>query len=119
LTALNYHNRIFRGVENYDSGDLNLDTRFYYHQSGNVVYGEILGGEIARGSLLALIAQDDSLDMVWHYASRDGRIVRGTCHSTPTILPDGRLRLDERWQIEGGEAGKSAIEEIGGDTSSE
>ncbi len=112
MQSLSYHNRIFRGIENYETGDLNSETRFYYHQTGDVVYGEIMGGQVARGSLLAIVDEDDSLNMVWHYASRDGRIVRGTCRSTPTVLPDGRLRLDEVWQIDGGDAGQSVIEEI-------
>jgi len=112
LSELSYHNRIFKGIENYDDGDLNPDTRFVYHQSGRVVYGDIVGGRVAHGSLLAIVGEDNSLDMVWHYANYNGEIVRGTCKSTPTVLTDGRLRLDEKWQIDGGEAGESAIEEI-------
>jgi hypothetical protein len=38
----------------------------------------------------------------------------GICRSTPEILPDGRIRLHEKWQWTSGDrsSGESIVEEI-------
>lgn len=115
MAKINYDGRVFKGVENYHDGDLNPDTRFHYHQKGDVVWGEVIGGDVACGSLLAAVREDGSLDMSWHYVNTKGKLIRGLCHSIPEVLSDGRLRLLEEWLIDGGEAGRSAIEEISRD----
>ena len=112
MRKIDYDGRVFKGIENYHDGDLNPDTRFYYRQEKNIVWGEITGGNVADGSLLAVVRDDGSLDMSWHYVNKNGALFRGSCYSTPEVLQDGRLRLHETWQIDGGEAGRSVIEEI-------
>jgi hypothetical protein len=44
----------------------------------------------------------------------DGTVLAGYCESTPEVLPDGRIRLHERWERYGPNAstGVSALEEI-------
>lgn len=113
MAAISYNDKYFVGVENYDSGDLTADTIFHYRQRGDVVWGTFEGGGALHGNLVARVLPDGKLDMVWQYLNKEGRFIRGTCLSTPELLPDGRLRLKESWQIdgEGGEAGQSAIEE--------
>jgi len=112
MTEFDYNNKIFAGVENYDSGDANADTRFHYRQQDEVVWGTYHGGGVLFGTLVAKLLIDGSLDMVWQYLNREGVFISGTCRSIPTILPDGRYRLRESWTIDGGEPGTSAIEEI-------
>ena len=116
MATINYHNKVFKGVENYDSGDLNPDTRFYYFQEGNTVWGTIDGGCLIRGSLIAKSDEDGCLDMVWQYLSSTGEFICGNCRSTPELLPDGRIRLHEEWEITTGPdvKGSSVIEEISG-----
>jgi hypothetical protein len=43
----------------------------------------------------------------------DGQVVIGRCRSVPTTLPDGRIRLHERWERYGAHAasGVSYLEE--------
>jgi len=41
-----------------------------------------------------------------------GETVAGVCVSTPTLLPDGRVRLTEHWRRLDGSSGVSHIEEI-------
>jgi hypothetical protein len=43
-----------------------------------------------------------------------GEFMAGECHSTPEVLPDGRIRLHERWQWTTGDRsrGESVIEEV-------
>lgn len=114
MEKINYHNRIFKGIENYDSGDLDSEVRFHYFQDGHNVWGEIKGGRIKKGMLLACVTDDNSLEMQWMYINLDGEMVSGFCYSTPEILDDGRLRIHESWVIDGEPPieGTSVIEEI-------
>ena len=107
-------NRRFRGIENYDDGDLNAETRFQYFQRGRAVWGVMSGGGIAHGGLVARLNDDSTLTMRWHYVTPTGKVVSGDCVSQIEILPDNRIRLHERWKIDGpeGEQGRSIIEEI-------
>ncbi|MEZ5359305.1 MAG: n-acetylglutamate synthase [Candidatus Zixiibacteriota bacterium] len=112
--AYNYNGRVFKGIENYDDGDLTEDTRFYYHQKDSAVWATIEGGRVRIGTLIADMQDDGSLVMVWQYLNIDNEFVSGTCLSKPEILPDGRYRLHEEWRVHGpdGIEGTSVIEEI-------
>jgi hypothetical protein len=114
VTSINYDNCRFRGVLNYDDGDLTRETLFVYHQEGNIVWGECAGGGVTRGSLVGIVGGDGLLQLLWQYASHDGRLVGGTCVSRPEVLADGRLRLHEEWAVTygGNQKGSSVIEEI-------
>jgi len=47
------------------------------------------------------------------HVNRGGWLMTGRCESTPEALPDGRLRLRERWQSSGdGSRGESVVEEV-------
>jgi hypothetical protein len=107
-------NRLFRGVVNYDDGDLTPDTRFRYFQKGRAVWGEMRGGVIAHGDLVARQEESGTLNMRWQYVTIDGRVVSGSCRSMIEVLEDGRVRLHETWTIDGsdGYTGTSVIEEI-------
>lgn len=116
MSEFNYHNRCFRGLENYDDGDLTQDVHFRYTQEGSVVKGSFSGGRVVAGDLLAQILDGGRLDMIWRYRNVDGDTCYGTCVSTPEVLPDGRYRLHEVWEITGGplagQRGTSSIEEV-------
>ena len=111
---INYNDRTFRSISNSESGEVGTDTVFHYHQEGAVVWAEYQGGEIARGQLIAVCAEDGVLDMRYQHINARGELMTGTCRSTPELLPDGRLRLYEKWQWTSGDgsAGESVIEEI-------
>lgn len=116
MSEFDYNDRRFVGVENYDGGDLTAEVIFHYRQEGTEVRGSFRGGRVQEGKLVAECLPDGRLDMIWQYLNVDGQFVSGCCQSTPTILPDGRYRLDEEWIITGGPnqrlEGRSAIEEI-------
>ncbi len=116
MSEFNYHDRVFRGIVNYEDGDLSGDIRFCYTQEGSVVKGKIEGGRVQSGDVLAEVLADGRLDMIWQYRNTDGEIICGTCVSTPEILADGRYRLHEEWTItkgpDSGLEGISVIEEI-------
>lgn len=112
--ALNYHNRYFRSVANTANGEVSGDTTFHYRQEGQLVWASYQGGSIVFGTLIAKVDERGQLDMRYQHLNRTGELMTGRCHSTPTVLPDGRLRLDEVWQWTSGDRsqGTSAIEEI-------
>ncbi len=122
MSTFNYNNRTFKGVVNYDSGDLTGDTRFHYYQDADGVWGTFEGVNIISGALRAKVNENGQLDMEWWYTSKNGQEIKGTCISRPEILPDGRYRLHESWTItetstgEGvGVSGTSVIEELAQD----
>ncbi len=110
---IDYDQRTFRSVDNSPGGDVDARTFFKYRQKGNVVWATYEGPAIAFGTLTALVLPEGKLDMRYQHVSTDGHIKTGRCLSTPEILPDGRIRLHERWRwTEGGEGeGESRIEE--------
>lgn len=109
-----YDGKTFRSASNTANGEVGTETRFYYHQDGNVVWAEYSGGSIVRGSLIATVREDHSLDMRYHHVNREGELMTGRCQSTPETLPDGRLQLHEQWEWTSGDEsfGESVIEEV-------
>ncbi|RRB07884.1 n-acetylglutamate synthase [Larkinella rosea] len=109
-----YDQKIFGSVANTDNGEVGSETRFWYHQEGEVVWAEYRGGSVVKGFLVAKILADNALDMVYQHLNTDGEFRNGVCHSTPEWLPDGRIRLHERWRWTNGDGseGASIIEEI-------
>lgn len=111
---LNYHDRIFRSVSNSEGGDVGAGTEFHYRQEGRIVWATYRGGGVAFGTLIATVLGDGRLDMRYHHVAAGGGIRSGRCVSTPHLLPDGRICLDESWTwTEGGEGeGQSSIVEV-------
>ncbi|WP_128544031.1 n-acetylglutamate synthase [Larkinella soli] len=108
-----YDGKLFRSVTNTDNGEVDAATTFRYHQENSLVWADYSGGSIVKGFLMAKVGEDGSLDMVYQHLNTDGRFRNGICRSTPEVLPDGRLRLHERWQWTNGDgsSGESIIEE--------
>jgi hypothetical protein len=111
MKKVNYHNRQFIGLINYDDGDFTSKTIFHYHQNYDVVWGTYKGGGVRFGTSIATLAPDGSLDIRWQHVNNDGQIKTGKCWSVPELLPDGRIRLHESWQINDGPSGTSIAEE--------
>jgi hypothetical protein len=112
--AVNYDGRRFAGVHNTPNGQVSSDTIFEYHQRSNGVWAIYEGGNIRKGTLMAVVAPDGALDMRYHHVTTNGDLMTGTCKSTPEVLADGRLRLHEQWQWTSGDGskGESMIEEL-------
>jgi len=113
---LDYDARVFRSVANSDGGDVSEETTFHYHQRDNVVWATYAGGSVVFGTLVAKADDFGNLDMRYQHVSVDGSFKSGRCQSRPERLPDGRLRLHERWQWTDGAEGQgvSIVEEVGG-----
>lgn len=113
MPRIDYNNRRFLGVVNYDEGDFNRETVFDYHQTADVVWGTFRGGGVLFGTFVAAVGTNDHLDMRWSYVCTDRTLKTGTCACAPEVLPDGRLRVHEYWTTTTGTLteGTSVLEE--------
>ena len=111
---MNYHNKRFRAIQNSEQGEVEEGLIFHYQQHGNIVTCTYSGGPIVAGHLIALVDEKGQLDMRYHQVNVEGALRTGLCHSTPEILPNGKVRLHERWRwTSAPEAeGTSILEEV-------
>ena len=100
---MNYHNKIFRPISNTANGETSEQTVFHYKQTG----------QIQKGHLIGLVDELGNIDMRYHQVNDNGELMTGTCQSAPEILPNGKIRLHERWDWTSGDKskGRSIIEE--------
>jgi hypothetical protein len=117
----NYNNRTFAPLTNTPNGQVSPSTLFHYYQSSSpsgspIVWAEYAGGSIAKGFLIATVQADGTLDARYQHVDTSGELMTGMCRSTPELLPDGRLRLHERWRWTSGDLseGGSVVEEAAG-----
>lgn len=112
--TVNYDGRTFKSVSNSASGEVGSETLFHYHQKGVAVWAEYSGGSILIGNLVAKCGEDGGLEMRYQHLNEDGELMTGECRSQPELLPDGRIRLHEKWQWTCGARaeGESVIEEV-------
>lgn len=110
---INYHNKVFATVSNSNNGAVETGMLFYYQQKGQIVTCTYAGNTIEAGHLIARVDAQGQLDMRYHQIHVDGTIMAGTCISKPEILPDGRIRLNEKWKWTSGDysEGESILEE--------
>ena len=108
---INYDKRVFKSVSNSETGEVSAETTFYYRQENDLAWAEYCGGGIVRGSLMAKVATDGSLDMRYQHLNKNGELMTGKCFSTPEILESGKVRLYEKWQWTCGDfsAGESIV----------
>jgi hypothetical protein len=111
---INYNERVFKSVANSETGEVSGETTFYYHQRDDLVWAEYSGGAIVFGNLIAKVLPDNTLEMRYQHLNAKGELMTGKCVSVPEILPDGKIRLRERWQWTSGDfsRGESIIEEV-------
>lgn len=111
---INYDNRIFKSVQNSETGEVSSETTFHYHQKENLVWAEYSGGDIVFGTLLAKVLENSSLEMRYQHLNKTGALMTGKCFSTPEIMENGKIRLFENWQWTSGDfsKGASVVEEI-------
>jgi hypothetical protein len=111
--TINYDNKVFNPVSNSENGEVDLSMKFVYKQEGNIVTSTYAGGRIRTGHLIALVDEHGGLDMRYHQINIQGEIMTGICKSTPEIMPNGKLRLHEKWRWTAGDfsEGESILEE--------
>lgn len=110
---MNYHNKYFKPVKNTENGETSSETLFHYQQSGNILSASYSGGKILQGHLIGLVDEAGVIDMRYQQVNDKYELMTGICHSEPELLPNGKIRLHERWQWTSGDksTGNSIIEE--------
>ena len=99
---------------NSPGGQVSPDTEFAFGQEGRVVHARYAGGGIALGFLVG-VADGETIEFRYVHVDRQGAISSGHSIDTIEVLPDGRLRLHERWDWESQQgSGTSVLEEIAG-----
>ncbi len=109
-----YGGRLFRPIEMSKTSQTSLDTIFKYEQNGDMVTATYSGGDIRFGHIIGCVDADGILDMRYQHITRDGEIMTGYCVTTPEIMPNGKMRLHEKWKWTCGhrERGRSLLEEM-------
>jgi hypothetical protein len=79
------------------TGVVSADTILEFSQQGNVVSARYRGGSIVDGYLIGLI---NGAEMTFRYVQADqaGNLDCGVSNGKFSILPDGRLQLEEEFQ---------------------
>jgi len=110
---MNYEGKIFEAVQNTVGGDVNTETRFFYHQKDDYLWGHYEGGAVSMGVILGKVEPDGSLDFEYQHYDHDGQLKKGRCHSRPEKV-GSLIYLHEEWEWTGGTKGKgtSIIKEI-------
>lgn len=84
----------------------------HYHQAGDVVWAEFGGGPVTTGRLVGRCGPDGVIEAAYVQLLASGELAAGRMTSVPHLLPDGRVRLEERWRRDDGSAGTSWIEQL-------
>lgn len=112
--VINYNDRFFKAVSNSENGEVDESTIFHYRQTDDLVWATYKGGQVRFGTLVAKVLPDASLEMRYSHVNLNGEMMTGQCRSTPQLLEDGRIRLNEKWQWTSGDCskGESVVEEV-------
>ncbi|MGB0863927.1 MAG: n-acetylglutamate synthase, partial [Saprospiraceae bacterium] len=97
-----------------ENGEVDTTTVFEYFQEENIFSGEYSGGNIIKGNIIGRVNSDNSLTFSYQHIDPKGEILTGKCNSRPEIMPNGKIRLHEKWQwtCRDFSEGYSIIEEI-------
>lgn len=112
--AINYNGKKFIGMQNSETGQVDDETVFTYHQRGATLWGEYSGGQVDKGFLTGTVEHNGNLQFAYQHVDKTGILRTGLCHSTPTLDRDGKIILQESWQWTNGDCsqGESAVREI-------
>jgi hypothetical protein len=111
---IDYNDRTFRSVSNSANGEVSNETFFYYKQQGYHITAVYKGGNIVDGSLSATVDEGGNLSMRYQHINTNGQFLTGVCFSKPEIMPNGKIRLHEKWRWTCGDYsnGESVAEEV-------
>lgn len=105
-TKICYEGKFFVPVTNTENGEVDNQTLFAYHQSGNILWAEYYGGEIKKGTMIGLVGLNGELDFYYQHINQNNDIRIGKCHSVPRVLDNGKIELSEQWQWLNGDKSK-------------
>src|ERR1700694_4466179 len=100
---INLDNKTFRAVGHAANGWASEETLFEYQQEEDYVSATYSGGSIVFGHLIGMVREEGILDLRYHHVNILGDLVTGACLSMPALMPNGKIRLDEKWKLTGDE----------------
>mgnify|MGYP001063707469 CR=1 FL=1 len=103
---MDYNGKQFQVVSNSENGETSNETIFEYKQKGNILTSEYSGGNIKYGHLTGIVSEDGMIDMRYHQVNLKDEIMTGVCNSIPEVLPNGKIKLHEKWQWTSGDKSK-------------
>jgi hypothetical protein len=106
-SLISYDGRLFRPADGDDDAATGV-----YHQRDDLIWAEFSGRQVRTGRLVGTCGADGRIDAAYCFVTAAGAVVAGTCVSTPTVAPDGRVALAEHWRRMDGSTGVSYLEEI-------
>jgi hypothetical protein len=69
-----------------------------YRQEGDLVWAEVTGGEVRRGTITGLRDATGTLHLGYTIVLATGEVVCGHTVNTPEVADDGKLRIREVWE---------------------
>lgn len=111
---MNYNQKKFRPISNSENGEVSAEMVFVYEQKDDLLSCSYKGKQILMGHLIGKVDQEGKIDMCYHQINSSGQLMTGVCKSTPEILPNGKIRLHEKWRWTSGNQsqGESILEEV-------
>lgn len=109
---INYDGRRFRSTHTGPDGDA---PEALYRQEGDLLRAEFAGRDVRHGSLAGRVLDEKgTLSFAYCMVLDNGDVISGHSVNTPEFLPDGRIRLHERWERYGEhvDSGISHLEEV-------
>lgn len=104
--------RVLVDVTNDPVGDVGSNTRFEYHQDGDLIWARYSGGAVRLGYLVGT-RNSDSLDFRYTHVTTDGIMASGHCQSELRFGEDGQIESHERWKwTSKSGSGTSVIREV-------
>ena len=109
----NLEGKTFRVLRNDGPGaDVTTDTRFHFHQQGDIVHAEYSGGRVKLGKLLGLL---EGGVMRHHYLQINDRneFHSGRSNDEIRLTAQGKIQLVDTWKWESKQgSGVCILEEI-------
>lgn len=111
---MNYNNKKFRPISCSENGEVSTETIFEYKQEGTILTCTYSDSNILKGHLIGKVDIHGNIEMRYHQINNKNELMTGICHATPEILPDGKIRLHEKWQWTSGDFSKgiSVLQEL-------
>ncbi|MGQ3413872.1 hypothetical protein ACT4ML_16685 [Natrinema sp. LN54] len=100
------------GVANDEDGEVGADTVFHFEQTGERIYANYSGGDIADGHLVGTF-DGEQWDIRYTQINTDNETATGHSVGDVELLDDGRVRVEDEWEWESKSGtGESIHEEI-------
>lgn len=103
-----YEGKTFVAKVNTENGEVDGNTVFTYHQNGNILWADYIGGEIRKGHLIGTVSGEGELDFYYQHINEQNEVRVGKCHSKPKVLENGKIELTEEWQWLNGDMSKGS-----------